>query len=100
MTTKQEQQTEALDRATSGQSTANYDAILSEFAERGIHDAEPRQNVFTYAAWQKLGRQVQKGQHGVKINTWILCRKKGSEETYKRPKSVAVFHISQTEAVS
>ncbi len=98
--TKDEQQTEALGRATNGQSTANYDAILQGFADKGIHDAEPRQNVFTYAAWQKLGRQVQKGQHGVKINTWILCRKKNSEETYKRPKRVTVFHVSQTEVTA
>lgn len=102
MTTKAEQTAEALNRAVGGISTANYMTILEQFAERGIYDAEPRQNVFTYAAWQELGRQVRKGQHGVKIRTWINCKSKpdanGERETYKRPKTVAVFHISQTEA--
>ena len=102
MTTKSEQQTEALGRAVTGLSTANYSAILDGFAERGIYDAEPRSNVFTYNAWQELGRQVMKGQKGVKIHTWIQCKSKpnadGEREGYKRRKVVAVFHISQTEA--
>ena len=102
MTTKAEQQAEALGRATAGLSTANYSAILDGFAERGIYDAEPRSNVFTYNAWQELGRQVSKGQKGVKIHTWIACKSKadsnGERDSYKRRKTVAVFHISQTEA--
>jgi len=102
MTSTAEQQAEALARAAGGLSTANYAAILDGFAERGIYDAEPRANVFTYNAWQELGRQVQKGQKGVKIHTWIACKSKpdanGERESYKRRKTVAVFHISQTEA--
>ena len=102
MTATNEQQTEALGRAQAGLSSANYAAILDGFADRGIYDAEPRVNVFTYQAWQALGRQVQKGQRGVKITTWIQCQAKetdtdGERETYKRRKTVAVFHISQTE---
>ena len=103
MTTNAETRAEALDRAQAGLSTANYDAILDGFSERGIYDAQPRVNVFTYQAWQALGRQVQKGQHGVKIATWIVCKGKdtdpdtGEASTYKRRKTVAVFHISQTE---
>ena len=103
MTTQNEQRTEALERAQGGLSSANYAAILDGFAQRGIYDAEPRVNVFTYAAWQALGRQVQRGQHGIKISTWIRCQSKevdqdtGERESYKRRKTVAVFHISQTE---
>lgn len=102
MTTTNEQRAEALARAQTGLSTANYAAILDGFAERGIYDAEPRVNVFSYAAWQAQGRQVQKGQHGVKIHTWIVCHAKetdtdGERESYKRRRTVAVFHISQTE---
>ncbi len=101
MNSKAEQQAEALGRAQGGISTANYAAILDGFAERGIYDAEPRSNVFTYNAWQELGRQVQKGQKGVKIHTWIQCKRKpdanGERDSYKRRKVVAVFHISQTE---
>ena len=102
MTSTAEQNAEALGRAQAGLSTANYAAILDGFAERGINDAEPRVNVFTYNAWQELGRQVSKGQRGVKITTWIVCKSKrdhnGERDTYKRRKTVAVFHISQTEA--
>ena len=102
--TKDEQNTEALERAQTGLSSANYAAILDGFAERGIHDAEPRVNVFTYGAWQQLGRQVQKGQHGIKITTWIRCQGKpdasGERESYKRRKVVAVFHITQTEVIA
>ena len=101
MTSTAEQNTEALGRAQAGLSTANYAAILDGFAERGISDAEPRVNVFTYNAWQELGRQVSKGQRGVKIHPWIVCKSKpdasGERDTYKRRKTVAVFHISQTE---
>jgi len=101
MTTTSEQRAEALSRAQGGLSTANYAAILDGFAERGIYDAEPRSNVFTYNAWQELGRQVTKGQHGVKIHTWIVCQSKpnadGERDKYKRRKGVTVFHISQTE---
>lgn len=101
MTTKTETQAEALARAKGGISTANYAAIAEGFAERGIYDAMPRVNVFTYNAWKALGRQVMKGQHGVKIRTWIVCQSKktdaeGNRETYKRPKTVTVFHKSQT----
>ena len=102
---KSEKNAESLARAVGGLSSANYAAILEGFAERGIYDAEPRQNVFTYNAWQELGRQVMKGQRGIKIHTWIVCQAKKSErqdagerDTYKRRKTVAVFHISQTEA--
>lgn len=53
-----------------------------------------------------LGRQVQKGQRGVKIHTWIVCKtkdddaKKNEAGTYKRRRTVSVFHISQTERKS
>ena len=109
--TKQEQQTEALARAVGGLSSRNYAAIIEGFAARGIHDAEPRRNVFTYAAWRELGRQVtkrpkgvEKGEWGIPIVTFIACTKKGSngqkDEKYTRPKTVHVFHVSQTEAMA
>ena len=41
MTTKSEQQAEALGRAAGGLSTANYAAILEGFADRGINDRVP-----------------------------------------------------------
>ena len=87
---------ESLARATQSASFANYPAILAGFAAKGIppEQIEPRVNVFTFNAWQQLGRVVHKGQTGVKITTWVQMQKDG--ETFARPKTVSVFHISQT----
>lgn len=86
---------EALTRARTGHSMANYAQILAGFSAKGIHDIRPRENVFTYAAWQALGRQVIKGEKGVKVQTWIAVEKDGEKKTV--PKTTTVFHISQTE---
>ena len=87
---------ESLARATHSSSFANYPAILAGFAAKGIppEQIEPRVNVFTFNAWRQLGRIVDKGQTGVKITTWVQMHKDG--ETFTRPKTVSVFHISQT----
>lgn len=95
---------EALSRAISGQSVANYAQIFRGFMERGIPESEikPRENIFTYDAWRALGRQVRRGEHGVRVFTFITCTKRneetGEEETYQRPWTTRVFHISQTDA--
>jgi hypothetical protein len=87
---------DALARATQHDSMSNYPAIFAGFAAKGIpsEQIEPRVNVFTFNAWQQLGRIVEKGQTGVRITTWVQMDKDG--ETFKRPKTVSVFHISQT----
>jgi hypothetical protein len=99
--TKQELATEAFSRATQGQSVVNYASIYEGFAEKGIAEAEivPRVNVLTYHAWRAVGRQVRKGEHGVKVFTFITMSKEvdGEVETFKRPKSTTVFHITQTD---
>ena len=101
--TSNQQQTEALHRAQTQSSRINEAIVVNEFAGRGI-TATPRIDVFTYGAWRAKGRQVQKGEKGVKLTTWIVCKKKGASESdpdskYKRPKTVAVFHISQTATI-
>ena len=94
---------EALARATSGLSLGNYPAIFRGFMEKGIPETEirPRENVFTYAAWQALGRQVRRGEHGVRIVTFIETVKEdketGEKKTIRRPWTSHVFHISQTD---
>src|SRR3990167_3523626 len=103
--TKQELATVALDRARSGQSVANYRAIITGFTARGVPaDAIiPRENVFTYHAWRALGRQVRKGEHGVKVGTWVERGGKIDPETgeetagYRFPRATTVFHVSQTD---
>jgi antirestriction factor ArdC-like protein len=99
--------TEALARATAGQSLSNYPTIYRGFMEKGIPESEikPRENVFTYNAWRELGRQVRRGEHGVKVLTFIDCEKKDQltgqvKENYRRPWFTTVFHVSQTDAIS
>ena len=97
-------QEEALARATSNVSMSNYPAILQGFIDKGIPEADirPRENVFTFDAWRALGRYVRRGEHGVRVLTWVPMTKKdhetGEEKPIGRhPKSAVVFHVSQTE---
>ncbi len=101
-----EQDRESLDRARCGQSWSNYPAIIQGFAAKGIPESEikPRENVFTYRAWRALGRQVKRGQHGIRVVTFIPVEEKRSTGTGqitrtagKRPWTATVFHISQTQ---
>ena len=98
---KSEIASEALSRALANLSTSNYGPIFDGFALMGIEDIQPRVNVFTYHAWRAKGRQVRKGEHGVKIVTYIEVTKKGESgedsESFRRPKSTTVFHITQTD---
>src|SRR5437868_13233835 len=66
-------QQEALSRAAAGQALTNWPAIIHGFAAKGIpeSDIRPRENVFTYQAWRALGRQVRRGEHGVKVVTFV-----------------------------
>jgi hypothetical protein len=93
-------QAEALQRATTNSSFANYPAIIEGFAARGIppEQIRPRENVFTFNAWRQLSRTVKKGETGVKITTWIPVEKNG--EKFVRPKLTTVFHITQTQELT
>jgi hypothetical protein len=104
--TKTEMQAEALANARNGVTMTNYPAIFAGFIEKGIpeHDIKPRENVFTFNAWKALGRSVKKGEHGVRIVTFIEASARDTSEageetvrTYRQPHSTTVFHISQTE---
>ena len=96
---------EALTRAISGQSCSNFPAIFSGFAAKGIPESEikPRENVFTFEAWKALGRVVRRGEHGVKVVTFIESKSKeidpdsGEQRVSRRPWTTTVFHVSQTE---
>jgi antirestriction protein ArdC len=114
--TTQERRAEALTRACTGQTLSNYPAIFQGFMAMGIpeSDIRPRENVFTYEAWKALGRHVRKGQHGVKVVTFITTESAKREEAqttnadgmepqpkkpawHSRPWTTTVFHVSQTE---
>src|SRR5437660_10999965 len=104
---REQMQQEALTRAASGQSRSNWPAIIAGFTAKGIpeQDIRPRENVFTYEAWKALGRQVRRGEHGVKVVTFLRARDR--EETdpttrerkivrgSSRPWTATVFHESQ-----
>jgi antirestriction protein ArdC len=97
---------EALARATTGLSMSNYPTIYGGFTAKGIPESEikPRENVFTYNAWRALGRQVRRGEHGVKVLTFIDCQKRDEEtgqlkERFRRPSSTTVFPVSQTDEI-
>jgi hypothetical protein len=108
--TKAEMQAEALERARASQAFTNYPAIYQGFMAKGIAEADikPRDNVLTFHAWKALGRSVKRGEHGVRIVTFIDCSANdrdpatGEEKTvsYRRPHTTTVFHISQTEPTS
>jgi len=96
---------ESLKRAVSGQSFSNFPAIFQGFAAKGVPESEikPRENVFTFAAWKALGRVVRRGEHGVKVVTFIESKSKeldqdsSERKLVRRPWTTTVFHISQTE---
>ena len=102
-------QAEALSRALTNTSLSNYPAIIRGFLSRGIpeSDIQPRVNVFTYQAWKALGRQVRRGEHGVKVCTYIPIEHKETDDktgevvvkTSSRPRTTTVFHISQTDKI-
>jgi hypothetical protein len=97
---------EALDRIQQNPSESNYAAVIAGFAERGIPDEDihPKENVFTFNAWKAKGRRVKKGEHAIKILTWVPVNSKKSDGdevkiTKLRPSRCALFHISQTQAI-
>jgi len=95
-----EMQRHALTRAVTGQSLMNYTAIIEGFIAKGIpeQDIRPRENVFGFNAWKALGRYVRKGEHGVRICTFVPKEQKdGTTKTF--PHWTTVFHVSQTDAV-
>ncbi len=104
--TSQQIATEALKNATQNQSLMNYTAIYEGFVAKGLLEADikPRENVFTFAAWKALNRVVRRGEHGVKVVTWVQMTKTdkatGEKIGYKVPRSTTVFHLTQTDVLT
>ena len=91
---------------------SNWPAIIRGFLATGIPESEirPRENCFTYHAWRALGRQVRRGEHGVKVSTWVPMDKKTGEtdpdtgeakkvKLGRRAWTATVFHVSQTDPI-
>lgn len=106
-TTATDRRQEALANARNGQSFANYPAIFDGFIAKGIREADihPHENLFTFNAWRALGRTVKRGEHGVRVQTWVPIPEKRDDDNAvirpagKRPKVTTVFHVSQTKAL-
>jgi antirestriction protein ArdC len=68
-------------------------------------DIKPRENVFTFQAWKASCRSVKRGEHGVRVVTFIARTTKERdpasgeeiERSFRSPHTTTVFHISQTE---
>ena len=101
---------QALKNATENNSVANYQAIFDGFADKGIpcEEIEPRVNVLTYNAWLAVGRQVRRGETGVRVVTMVRAKSKAGEASeggegegasFKFARPVSVLHISQTDAI-
>jgi len=96
----------ALERARTGLSLLNYQAIYDGFGAKGIsqNDIKPRGNVLTFNAWRALGRVVMRGQHGVKVLSFVPMSRTDKDtgatvQMGRRPRAVTVFHVSQTQAI-
>ena len=77
--------------------------------DAGDPNPQARVNILTYAAWRALGRQVRKGEHGRKLETWIPIGDKpiaddvpADDESTSKPrwrsmrrKLTTVFHEAQ-----
>ena len=94
--------TNALTRARSSQATSNFAALFDGFLSMGIPAADilPRENVLSFHAWRAVGRTVRRGEHGVKLVTWIDTKQADTGEARKLARSVTVFHISQTDPLN
>ena len=95
-------QQEALRRAQDNSSAHNEASVIEQFVDRGLdaQDVKPRENVLTYNAWRAKGRQVRRGEKGVRITTWIPITRStpsGKVKDGVRPKTASVFHITQTD---
>ena len=109
-TERQARNAEALNRAQSGSSEKNEMIAELWATDAGYPSPQARVNILTYAAWRALGRQVRKGEHGCKLETWIPCGPEPApnerDENGKlkrramRRKLTTVFHEAQTDAVA
>lgn len=82
--------------------STTHAAILALAASENGCTCVAYQDWFTHRRWQAQGVQVRKGQHGVKLTTWIPVTKTDDDGTKKvtgkRPKGYTVFCRCQVKA--
>jgi len=64
---------------------------LQEAAEERGCSCQPYADWYTYRRWGAQGMQVQKGEHGVKLQTWITVQGDDDKTTRSYPKRTTVF---------
>ena len=96
MMTKEQAQT--FDR----HSTTNAAVLLNTASAKGCN-CQPYQDWFTYNRWLAQGYQVQKGEHGIRLTTWLTTTKKNEDGeevvTGTRPKGYTVFCRCQVKKI-
>lgn len=86
-------------------SIATVSHVAEQIAERFGADAakiyDPLVNCFTYVRWQQEGYQVKKGEKALKSITWVKGEKEkdGQTQSFKFPKTVNLFFITQVEPI-
>ena len=85
-----------------GHSIANA-LILTQAAQERQCACIPYQDWYTYKRWRAQGMQVQKGEHGVKLTTYIPVTKETddgkTEVTHTRPWHTSVFCRCQVKPI-
>lgn len=72
---------------------------LQEMRAAGL-EGTPYIDARTFQGWKAQGFKVKKGSRAFGYGiSWIDCSKEGDEETKIYPKTYALFHTSQVEAI-
>jgi hypothetical protein len=86
--------------AESAQAFEHFSAYNAAILESICPKCKAYQDWYTYNRWQAQGFQVQRGQHGTKLTTYIECQDKDDpKKTYSRPWTSIVFCRHQVAAI-
>ena len=87
----------------SGYSGSNAEVLVATAEIKGCQ-CKPYVNWFTYRRWFAQGYQVQKGEKGIKLTSWIPITKKDEEgneiSAGRRPKGYTVFCQCQVKEIN
>lgn len=92
-----------LEKIEKSKGMSNIPIVFEGFLKMGIplDDIKPKVNVLTYEAWQEKGRQVRKGEKGIKIMVFrrgLVTNKAGKTSEKTLPRWTTVFHETQTDS--
>jgi len=77
------------------ESINSYSQIVEQLIAKGDHVCEPYRDTFTFKRWLAQGFAVQKGEHGIKFQTFVPADGKadenGDREPFLLPRTLVVF---------